>query len=417
MNKFVKTQLESFMNLITDYHANGSYKVLKANVQIKYKPDYAIMIRTLNFEQNDFTNDLIYINEHAYNFLSKSKVIPNDILINKIANPGNIYLMPDINKKVSCGMNLFLIRFSNKVNQIYMYYNLKNHEKKLKKLAHGTTTKTITKDDIRDFEIIMHQNISIQNIIAFLLHSIDKTIELKYKINSELEQMAKTLYNYWFVQFDFPDENGRPYKSSGGKMVWNEQLKKEIPEGWEVKCIKDIAKTDTKNIIPTHNVLYKYYSLPSVSKNKSYIEEYGNNILSSKYIINHYCILVNKLNPLDSRVIFIPNENNQICSTEFIVLQQENNFLRSYIYSILCSEHFKIYCKQRISGAIHKRVAPKLVYNYKIPYNENIVNQYGYIVYNILFKINNAIQENQELISLRDFLLPLLMNGQAVIKE
>ncbi|WP_300720741.1 hypothetical protein [uncultured Brachyspira sp.] len=229
--------------------------------------------------------------------------------------------------------------------------------------------------------------------------------------------MAKTLYNYWFVQFDFPDENGRPYKSSGGKMVWNEELKKEIPEGWEVKYINDIAKTTAKNIIPINNVLYKYYSLPSVSKNKSYIEEYGNNILSSKYIINHNCILVNKLNPLDSRVIFIPNEDNQICSTEFIVLQQENNFLRSYIYSTLCSEHFKIYCKQRISGAIHKRVAPQLVYNYKIPYNENIVNKYGNIIYNILFKINNAIQENRELTSLRDFLLPLLMNGQAVIRE
>lgn len=417
MKKFVKTQLGSFINLITDYHANGSYKVLKSNVQIKYKPDYAIMIRTLNFEQNDFTNDLIYIDEHAYNFLSKSIVMPNDILINKIANPGNIYLMPDINKKVSCGMNLFLIRFNNKVNQIYMYYNLKSNEKKLKKLAHGTTTKTITKDDIRDFEIIMHHDVSTQNIIAYLLYYIDKSVELKYKINSELEQMAKTLYNYWFVQFDFPDENGRPYKSSGGKMVWNEDLKKEIPEGWEVKYINDIAKTTAKNIIPINNVLYKYYSLPSVSKNKSYIEEYGNNILSSKYIINHNCILVNKLNPLDSRVIFIPNEDNQICSTEFIVLQQENNFLRSYIYSTLCSEHFKIYCKQRISGAIHKRVAPQLVYNYKIPYNENIVNKYGNIIYNILFKINNAIQESRELTSLRDFLLPLLMNGQAVIKE
>ena len=297
MKKFVKIQLGSFINLITDYHANGSYKVLKSNIQIKYKPDYAIMIRTLNFEQNDFTNDLIYIDEHAYNFLSKSIVMPNDILINKIANPGNIYLMPDINKKVSCGMNLFLIRFDNKVNQIYMYYNLKSNEKKLKKLAHGTTTKTITKDDIRDFEIIMHHDVSTQNIIAYLLYYIDKSIELKYKINSELEQMAKTLYNYWFIQFDFPDENGRPYKSSGGKMVWNEELKKEIPEGWEVKYINDIAKTTAKNIIPINNVLYKYYSLPSVSKNKSYIEEYGNNILSSKYIINHNCILVNKLKP------------------------------------------------------------------------------------------------------------------------
>ena len=309
---------------------------------------------------------------------------------------------------------LYIKDFKNN-NIIYIYYFLLYFN--TEKLKTGSNIPTLNRNHLHKLNIYAETNINKQKIIADILYKIDKQIILNNQINSELEQMAKTLYNYWFVQFDFPDENGRPYKSSGGKMVWNEELKKDIPEGWEVKYIKDIAKTTAKNIIPTNNIVYKYYSLPSVSKNKSYIEEYGNNILSSKYIINHNCILVNKLNPLDSRVIFIPNEDNQICSTEFIVLQQENNFLRSYIYSTLCSEHFKIYCKQRISGAIHKRVAPQLVYDYKIPYNESIVNKYGNIIYNILFKINHAIQENRELTSLRDFLLPLLMNGQAVIKE
>lgn len=339
----------------------------------------------------------------------------NDIIISARGTIGALAIL-------SCPMafNQSCFGLTSKDNSIllneYIYYYLKNYIKILKYKKEGSVFGTI---DTSTFDkiSIQYPPIKEQQSIIKILSLLDHLIDIKNIINSELEQMAKALYNYWFVQFDFPDENGRPYKSSGGKMVWNEELKKDIPEGWEVKYINDIAKTTAKNIIPINNVLYKYYSLPSVSKNKSYIEEHGNNILSSKYIINHNCILVNKLNPLDSRVIFIPNEDNQICSTEFIVLQQENNFLRSYIYSTLCSEHFKIYCKQRISGAIHKRVAPQLVYNYKIPYNEDIVNKYGNIIYNILFKINNAIQENRELTSLRDLLLPLLMNGQAVINE
>lgn len=418
MHNFIKIKLKSLIELITDYHANGSYKILKSNVTIKYHKDYAIMIRTLNFEQKNFYSDLIYVDEKAYNFLSKSKVFPYDILINKIANPGSVYMMPDINAKITCGMNLFLIRFSNQVDQIYMYYHLKHNENKIKNLAHGTTTKTITKDDIRDFETIIHSDIKIQNIISALLHNLDKLIEKQNLIYSELEKMAKTLYDYWFVQFDFPDENGRPYKSSGGKMVWNNELKKEIPYGWEVKNIDNIlSNRQVKSITPDANTLYKYYSLPSVAKSKSYELEYGKNILSSKYIVDNDCVLINKLNPLDSRVVYVPNEANQICSTEFIVLKQTNHFIKSFIYSILSSDHFQLYCKQRISGAIHKRVSPRLVYDYKFPYNNSLVNNFGKIILNLLEKKTGLIKQNQDLTSLRDFLLPLLMNGQAVIKE
>ncbi len=418
MHNFIKIKLKSLIELITDYHANGSYKILKSNVTIKYHKDYAIMIRTLNFEQKNFYSDLIYVDEKAYNFLSKSKVFPYDILINKIANPGSVYMMPDINAKITCGMNLFLIRFSNQVDQIYMYYHLKHNENKIKNLAHGTTTKTITKDDIRDFETIIHSDIKIQNKISALLHNLDKLIEKQNLIYSELEKMAKSLYDYWFVQFDFPDENGRPYKSSGGKMVWSEELQREIPYGWEVKNIDNIlSNRQVKSITPDANTLYKYYSLPSVAKSKSYELEYGKNILSSKYIIDNNCVLINKLNPLDSRVVYVPNKTNQICSTEFIVLKQTNHFIKSFIYSILSSDHFQLYCKQRISGAIHKRVSPRLVYDYKFPYNNKLINKYGKILLNILEKKTDLIKQNQDLTSLRDFLLPLLMNGQAMIKE
>ena len=148
MGKLRKEAIGTHLSLITDYHSNGSYESLKDHVTLLDEKDYAIIIRTLNFERNDFTKDLLYVDKDAYDFLSKSYVLPNDILMNKIANPGNVYIMPDLACPVTCGMNLFLMRFDDEVNQRYMYYNMKNVEAYIKSFSHGTTTKNITKDDV-----------------------------------------------------------------------------------------------------------------------------------------------------------------------------------------------------------------------------------------------------------------------------
>ena len=125
-NNWKEVKADEILDLLTDYHANGSYAILKKNVTLLDSEDYAVMIRTTNFEKNDFNENLKYISKHAYDFLSKSKVYPNDILMNKIANAGSVYLMPNLNRPVSLAMNLFLLRFKQDiVNQRYIYYYLK----------------------------------------------------------------------------------------------------------------------------------------------------------------------------------------------------------------------------------------------------------------------------------------------------
>ena len=188
MNKRVmeKIKIGQFIDVLTDYHSNGSYESLKANVTLLTERNYAVMIRTLNFERNDFKQDLIYVDEKAYEHLSKSKVYPDDILTNKIANPGSIYIMPNLKCPVTCGMNLFLIRFSSEVNQRYMYYCMKNSESYIKSFAHGTTTKTITKDEIRNIDLLLHKNKKDQDKIASLLTNIDNKISNNNKINDNL---------------------------------------------------------------------------------------------------------------------------------------------------------------------------------------------------------------------------------------
>ena len=186
MSSLQRVQIGKYIEILTDYHSNGSYESLRDNVKLLSKKDYAIMVRTLNFERDDFSTALIYVSKSAYEHLSKSKVLPDDILTNKIANPGSIYIMPDLHYPVTCGMNLFLIRFSKEVNQRYMYYCMKNSEAYIKSFAHGTTTKTITKDEVRSIDLLIHTDIEEQNRIERLLSAIDKKIENNNAINDNL---------------------------------------------------------------------------------------------------------------------------------------------------------------------------------------------------------------------------------------
>jgi type I restriction enzyme S subunit len=122
----------------------------------------------------------------------------------------------------------------------YNYYLLKSLD--LNKYQIGSSQPLLTQGILNLIEIKIHKNFKNQIEIGDLVSKLDSKIELNNCINTELEAMTKTLYDYWFVQFDFPNANGKPYKTSGGKMVWNAELKRDIPEGWEVKLIGDVAE-------------------------------------------------------------------------------------------------------------------------------------------------------------------------------
>ncbi len=236
-NQIVK--LGDILEVLTDYHSNGSYKTLKENVTLLEQPNFAIMIRTTNFEKNDFRKNLIYINQQAYNFLSKSKVLHQDILINKIANAGAVYFMPRLDKPVSLGMNLFLLRIKKNYNKYFIFCILKYNEKRLRLMAKGTTTKTITKDNIKMFQILLPP-LETQQKIARTLSILDQKIENNHKINELLHKILELLYEQYFVRFDFLDENNKPYQTSGGKMKFSKELNRLIPNDFEVKTLGEL---------------------------------------------------------------------------------------------------------------------------------------------------------------------------------
>lgn len=153
------------------------------------------------------------------------------------------YIADDLENTI-LGYHCVLIKPENdKLNGKYLnaILNSKMAKKYFANNASGSGQRyTLTVDIIGNFPIPLI-DINEQKRIGNIFSNIDNKIELNNKINDELESMAKTIYDYWFLQFEFPNEEGKPYKSSGGKMVWNEELKREIPEGWEVKTLYDIA--------------------------------------------------------------------------------------------------------------------------------------------------------------------------------
>ena len=159
-------KFDELISVLTDYHANGSYKVLKENVELLDTPDYSIMIRTTNLENNMFDSNLKYITEDAYKYMTKTKVFPGDIIMNKIANPGTSYYMPDLQRPVSLAMNLFLIRVNTeKAIPRFIYYYLRSNESYVKSFALGSVTQTITKQAVRNLEIRL-PSLNIQNKIT-----------------------------------------------------------------------------------------------------------------------------------------------------------------------------------------------------------------------------------------------------------
>ncbi|MDO9068346.1 MAG: restriction endonuclease subunit S [Deltaproteobacteria bacterium] len=263
--------------------------------------------------------------------------------------------------------------------------------------------------------------------VGELLHLVNRKIDLNNRINAELEAMAKTLYDYWFVQFDFPfdfaqgkpGKNGKPYKSSGGKMVWNKELKREIPEGWGVKELGMILDTSLGGTPSTHNKSYwvngQYNWL-----NSGEIAEFP--IVSSELKITKEAIKKSAadLLPKGTTLLSITRHLRptilaiDACANQSVVGIKEKGDIKSYyIYPYLKNE-IPRYLVLR-TGAQQPHINKETVDSSLMVLpteNSNILEKYNKIAGPLYDQIINSAFQNQHLSSLRDWLLPMLMNGQ-----
>ena len=302
----------------------------------------------------------------------------------------------------------------------YLYSYLSQLD--LSNLDSGSTLPSMTKSAYESI-VVKLPDLNIQKAVANILFNLRKKLEINNQINQELEAMAKTLYDYWFVQFDFPDQNGKPYKSSGGKMVYNPELKREIPEGWGVAKVEDIAQTGSGGTPKSTNV--SYYSngeIPWINSGEleqtvitstsNFITEEGLNNSSAK-LFPSGTILVAMYGATAGKVSFLTFEastNQAICAIMLTDIR-----MRYYLKNVI--EDLYQYLVKLSTGSARDNLSQDMIKNIKvvIPSND-ILDRFYDFSNNIIKEITKKQQENEQLTQLRYWLLPMLMNGQVKVE-
>lgn len=317
-----------------------------------------------------------------------------------------------------------------KVNKYYLHYLLATNSVKqqIEARASGTRQRNVSPENIYDVEVDI-PDISVQEKIGNLLYSFEEKQINNHKINIELEAVAKSIYNYWFLQFDFPDDEGKPYKSSGGKMIWSEELKREIPEGWMIKKLSELVVTiDNRGKNPPYAEDLTIHPIIDVAA----LKDEGralNYLVCSKYVTEDTYhnwfraghpqkgdILFSTVGSLAETKIFYPNKDIQGSIAQNVIGLRTGSELYSYIYQVLVEE------KEKVIGYKIGSVQPSLKVGHILEHKiiippENVLHKYSQIMEDINLKINSNVKEIAEFAELKNFLLPLLMNRQVGFKN
>lgn len=278
-------------------------------------------------------------------------------------------------------------------------------------------------EDIFSFLNVYLPDYDVQVLIGDFLYSIEQKIDVNKRIGVELEDMAKTLYDYWFTQFDFPNEEGKPYRSSGGVMEWNQQLKREIPKGWVAKSISSLC--DILSGYSFSSATYSdkgKYKLITIKN----VQDTGINLDVDNHIeclpenIPEFCKLSygDILMSLTGNVgrVGIMYTKNCLLNQRVALIRPKQSYLSGYLYILFRSAQMRTLMENIATGTSQKNLSPVDTGKILIPYDEKNVDRFCDTINVIIDKITFCQKENHELTELRDWLLPMLMNGQATVE-
>ena len=393
------------------------------------------------FKENTSKKDIFFAGDVKPEYILKKGDIITPLTEQVRGLLGETATIPESDLYIQSGDVGLIIPNERLVDKRFCYYLLPSPlvKEQLGANAQQTKIRHTSPDKIKDCTAFLPA-LSIQKSIATLLDNINDKINLNNKIISELESMAKTIYDYWFLQFDFPDKNGKPYKSSGGKMVWNEELKREIPEGWEVYplafCISCSKNGDWGNSEPMNSDDIKVNCFRGADFSS----------ITTKYLIEAPIRYIKKSN--DDRIL---TENDLIVEISGGSPTQStgrigyvnNGFLERLDNKLVCSNFCKAFSvKSKLyyfwlfstwkalydagimfnfeskTTGIKNLMFDNLISDVKVVYpNDDLLTKYQEKCSLLYEKVQFCLKENQELSSLRDWLLPMLMNGQVTFKD
>lgn len=389
------------------------------------------VIRNFNLVNGQLDlSDRYCVDEKTYEKRTK-RAIPSkgDIVFSREAPIGNCAIIPP-NTKCCLGQRLVLLRVDpNICSSEYLLAALQSQYVKQQIKQVSKSGSIVSNFNIGDLKEMIIPIVSQQETVSNISATLNSKIRTNKEIIAKLEAIAKTLYDYWFVQFDFPDENGKPYRASGGEMVWNEQLKREIPKGWEVKSINSMVESQ-------RGVTYDKHDLVQNS-NDGILVLRGNNIQNNRLVYDDNTAYIpvdlickeQKIRAHDILITMSSGSKEHIGKCVMIHYDLPHTygaFLskftpkkdKSYfVYISMISDFFKKKIQAICSGTGINNLTNETFDNVLFPFpDEKILISFEKAVTPFFEKIGCCEQEIEELTKLRDWLLPMLMNGQAKVE-
>lgn len=381
-------------------------------------------IRSQNVLDMDFsTENLAFINDSQAEKLNNVIVEKNDILLNITGDSiARCTVVPEEILPARVNQHVSIIRCKNTEESKYVMYYLQYMKKYLLQISKvGGTRNALTKEAIGKLPIKISDDC---NKISKILDNIDQKIQTNNQINQELEAMAKILYDYWFVQFDFPDQNGKPYKSSGGKMVYHPELKREIPEGWGVEKLGELAQfknginyektssgSEKVKIINVRNISSSTIFINQTDLDEIFLE----NDKSTNFIVNEGMILITR-SGIPGATRLVSELEAKTVYSGFIIASEVNDLIyKNLIYYYL--KNVEEVLKNQSAGTIMKNISQSVLTDMAVSLPpQNVLLKFNSIIDDLLEQMKNVQRQNQELTQLRDWLLPMLMNGQVKVE-
>ena len=366
---------------------------------------------------------IAYISEKDAKRLSKHLVKAGDILYSRRGDVTQKALIREAEAGYFCGTGCLLVRPGDAIDPEFLTYHLSTptNQDWIVKQAVGATMPNLNTAILSAVPLNLPPNKDIQRRTAAILSALDAKIDCNNRINAELEAMAKTLYDYWFVQFDFPDANGKPYKSSGGKMAYNATLKREIPLGWHdsnVMAVADLLGGGTPTKKKPH---YWGGDIPfftptdadgSIFKfsTTDYITSEGLKGSSTKLFSKHTVFITARGSVGRLVLAGVDMAMNQSC----YALRAKAGI--SHVFLFFLAKELIHHLHVKSSGSVFDSIVSNDIEltQLAIPKSE-VIEEFAEVVEPIFEKIANNTKENQQLAQLRDWLLPLLMNGQVTV--
>ena len=374
----------------------------------------------------DISSAYLISEEDFENVNKRSQVHQWDILFSMIGTVGNVYI--ETSEKIDYAIkNMGVFSCQNKEKAYWLYYYLQSPlvQAKIDALMAGAVQKFVPLGFLRDLIPKYTEN---SKKVVQVLSALDDKIALNKKMNQKLEAMAKRLYDYWFVQYDFPDKNGHPYKTTGGPMTYNPTLKREIPVGWEVKTLGEYLNCNKYSLTAkSYYDFIQYLDTSSLTENTleslQRYESIAESPSRAKRIVHANDILYSTVRPQQKHYGIIKNPaQNMIASTGFAILSckygSEYNDM-FYLFLIQEKNLIKLSAIADSNASSYPSFNPSDLLNLSICLPEDIKTIEPLVKkFSSLFGIIERNQkENQKLTALRDKLLPLLMNGQVVVEQ